>query len=151
MGLQDIYKRHNKTLLLYHLVFPAKYRREVFTDEVEESLKIVCVGISLRYEINFIEIGMEADHVHFLVQSVPIMPVSKIVVTIKSITAKEIFRLHNEVKDKLWGGNLWTSGYYANTVGQYASKDVIQKYIAEQGHVQTEYKKIYDGQLRFDF
>jgi REP element-mobilizing transposase RayT len=151
VGLQDIYKRHNKTLLLYHLVFPAKYRREVFTDEVEESLKIVCVGISLRYEINFIEIGMEADHVHFLVQSVPIMPVSKIVVTIKSITAKEIFRLHNEVKDKLWGGNLWTSGYYANTVGQYASKDVIQKYIAEQGHVQTEYKKIYDGQLRFDF
>lgn len=151
MGLQDIYKRHNKTLLLYHLVFPAKYRREVFTDEVEESLKIVCVGISLRYEINFIEIGMEADHVHFLVQSVPIMPVSKIVVTIKSITAKEIFRLHNEVKDKLWGGNLWTSGYYANTVGQYASKDVIQKYIAEQGHVQTEYKKIFDGQLRFDF
>ena len=151
MGLQDIYKRHNKTLLLYHLVFPAKYRREVFTDEVEESLKIVCVGISLRYEINFIEIGMEADHVHFLLQSVPIMPVSKIVVTIKSITAKEIFRLHNEVKDKLWGGNLWTSGYYANTVGQYASKDVIQKYIAEQGHVQTEYKKIFDGQLRFDF
>ena len=148
---EHIYKRHNKTLLLYHLVFPAKYRREVFTDEVEESLKIVCVGISLRYEINFIEIGMEADHVHFLVQSVPIMPVSKIVVTIKSITAKEIFRLHNEVKDKLWGGNLWTSGYYANTVGQYASKDVIQKYIAEQGHVQTEYKKIYDGQLRFDF
>ena len=148
---EHIYKRHNKTLLLYHLVFPAKYRREVFTGEVEESLKSVCVGISLRYEINFLEIGLEADHVHFLVQSVPMISVNKIVITIKSITAKEIFRRHNEVKGKLWGGNLWTSGYYANTVGLYASKDVIMKYIAGQGHVQTEYKKLYDGQLRFDF
>jgi REP element-mobilizing transposase RayT len=147
---EHIYKRHNKTLLLYHLVFPAKYRREVFTAEVEESLKNVCVGISLRYEIGFLEIGLEADHVHFLAQSVPVMPVSKIVTIIKSITAIEIFRMHNEVKSKLWGGNLWTSGYYANTVGLYASKDVILRYIQEQGHVQSEYKKLYDGQLRFD-
>jgi len=149
---EHIYKRHNKTLLLYHLVFPAKYRREVFTDEVEESLKRVCVGISLRYEINFLEIGLESDYVHLLVQSVPLMPVSTIVATIKSITAREIFRMHKEVKNKLWGGSLWTSGYYANTVGLYASKDVILKYIAEQGKTaQAEYKKLYDGQLRFDF
>ena len=66
---------HNKTLLLYHLVFPAKYRRKVFTKEVEESLKEVCVGISERYEIRFVEIGMEEDHVHFLVQGIPTMPV----------------------------------------------------------------------------
>lgn len=60
--------------------------------------------------------------------------------------------MHKEVKNKLWGGSLWTSGYYANTVGLYASKDVILKYIAEQGDTpQAEYKKLYDGQLRFDF
>ena len=89
---------------------------------------------------------------HLLVQSVSLMPVSTIVTTIKSITAREIFRMHKEVKNKLWGGSLWTSGYYANTVGLYASKDVILKYIAEQGDTpQAEYKKLYDGQLRFDF
>jgi REP element-mobilizing transposase RayT len=143
---EDIYKRHNKTLLLYHLVFPAKCRREVLTAEVEESLKSVCVGISLRYEINFLEIGL-SDHVHFLVQSVPLMPVSTIVTTIKSITAREIFRMHKEVKSELWGGNIWTSGYYANTVGLYASKDVILKYIAGQGDTpEAEYRKLYDGQ-----
>ena len=146
-----IYKQHNKTLLLYHLVFPAKYRRETFTEGVQESIKAICIGISLRYEINFLEIGMERDHVHFLVQSVPAMSVTRIVSTIKSLTAREIFRKHDEVKQKLWGGNLWTSGYYANTVGLYASKEVIQKYIANQGHVKTEYKKLYDGQLSFDF
>lgn len=148
---EHVYKHHNKTLLLYHLVFPAKYRREVFTDDVQKSLKTICVGISRRYEIVFLEIGMEEDHVHFLVQSVPSMSVSEIVTKIKSLTAREIFRLHRTVKQKLWGENLWTSGYYANTVGLYASKDVIRKYIENQGKPETEYKKIYDGQLNFDF
>ena len=144
-----IYKNHNKTLLLYHLVFPSKYRREVFTDEVKASLERICHEISKRYEITFLEIGMEEDHVHFLVQSVPVMSVSEIVTTIKSLTAREIFRMHRDVKQKLWGGHLWTSGYYANTVGLYAAKDVIRKYVANQG--KAEYEKLYDGQLHFDF
>ena len=139
-------KRHNKTLLLYHLVFPLKYRRKVFTEAIGESLKEVCIGISERYEINFIEIGYEIDHVHFLVQSVPAISVTEIVRTIKSITAKMIFQRHPEVKELLWGGNLWTSGYYANTVGQYGNEEVIRKYIENQGK-EVNYKKIYDGQL----
>jgi len=61
---------HNKTLLLYHLVFPLKYRKSVITDEVGEGLKQICLDISDRYEVHFIEIEFEPDHVHFLVQSV---------------------------------------------------------------------------------
>ncbi len=85
---EHIYKSHNKTLLLYHFVFPAKYRRKVFTDEVETLLRNICVGIGECYEMNFVEIGMEEDHVHFLVQGIPTMSVTKMVTTIKSITAK---------------------------------------------------------------
>ncbi|HES60047.1 MAG TPA: IS200/IS605 family transposase, partial [Caldithrix sp.] len=58
---EHVLKSHNKTLLLYHLVFPAKYRRKVFSKEVEESLKSICIGISERYEINFVEIGVDDD------------------------------------------------------------------------------------------
>jgi len=143
---EHIYKHHNKTLLLYHLVFPAKYRREVFNDRVSETLKEVCLGISGRYEIHFVEIGMEENHVHFLVQSVPTLSVTQIVKIIKSITAKQIFQLHPEVKRFLWGGNLWTSGFYANTVSEYANAEGIQQYIANQG----AYKKILVQQLTFD-
>ena len=146
---EHIYKSHNKTLLLYHLVFPSKYRKKVFTKEVEETLKEVCIGISERYEIQFVEIGNDLDHIHFLVQSVPTITVSQIVIMIKSITAKEIFKKHKKVKKILWGGNLWTSGYYANTVGQYASKDAIVKYIQNQGK-DKKYSKIYQGQLNFE-
>ena len=116
---EHILKRHNKTLLLYHIVCPAKYRRKVFTEAVENTLKEVCMGIAGRHEIHFVEIGADEDHVHFLVQSVPMMSPKMIVQIIKSLTAREIFHTHVEVKKMLWGGRFWTSGYYANTVGQY--------------------------------
>ncbi len=145
-----ITKRHNKTLLLYHIVCPLKYRRSLITEVIGESLKEICLQISERYEINFIEIGHESDHVHFLVQSVPEMKVSGIARTVKSITAKQLFQRHPEIKAKLWGGNFWTSGYYANTVGQYGNEEVIRKYIENQGK-QKEYIKVYEGQLTFAF
>ena len=121
---EHIYKRHNKTLLLYHLVFPVKYRRKVISGNLSEYIKEVCLEIGEIYEIQFVEIGTDEDHVHFLIQSVPTMAVSKIVQIIKSITAREVFQSHPEVKKALWGSNFWTSGFYANTVGQYGSKEV---------------------------
>ena len=131
---------------MYHLVFPLKYRKDLITDEIGESLKNICMEISERYEMNFVEIGYESDHVHFLVQSVPSMSVSEIVRKLKSITAKQLFQQHPEIKAKLWGGNFWTSDYYANTVGQYANEEVIKKYVENQGK-ENVYKKVYDGQL----
>ena len=109
-------------------------------------MKDICIEISKRYEIHFIEIGHESDHAHFLVQSVPTLSVSEISRTIKSITARQIYQRHPEIEAKLRGGNFWTSGYYANTVGQYANEEVIRKYVEDQGK-QKNYKKVYEGQL----
>ena len=144
-----IKKRHNKSLLLYHFVCPAKYRRKVFTKEVERTLEKICKGIEKRYEIKFLEIGVDEDHVHFLLQSIPDSSPAEIIRTIKSITAIKIFKAHPEVKETLWGGNFWTSGYYVNTVGQYGSLEVIKKYVENQGKNYKEYKKIHHGQLTF--
>ena len=68
---RHIEKSHNKTCLLYHIVCPVKYRREVLTDGVVKTLTETCLGIQSRYDIHFIEIGTDGDHVHLLVQSVP--------------------------------------------------------------------------------
>ncbi len=89
------------------------------------------------------EIGTDDDHVHFLVQSVPIISPKRIVQTIKSIIAREIFKKHPEVKKLLWGGKFWTSGYYVSTVGLYAGEEVIKNYIKEQG---KDYKQIHFSQ-----
>ena len=147
---EHIYISHNKTLLLYHFVFPAKYRKKIFDERVDDKLRDVCIDISERYEINFVEIGNDVDHVHILVQSIPTITVSRIVTIIKSITAKEIFKEFPQLKKDMWGSSLWTSGYYANTVGMYASKDTIVNYIKNQGGNEKDYVKIHEGQLKFD-
>ena len=132
---EHLFKSHNKTLLLYHLVFPAKYRRKVFSEGIEDTLVNICIEISERYEI------------HFLVQSVPKMTVTRIVQIIKSITAREVFAKHPKVKKQLWGGSLWTSGFYANTVGQFANEETIRNYVRDQG---KKYTKVHTNQLLLD-
>ena len=135
-----IHKSHNVTVLLYHLVFPAKYRGAVFDEKVDEVLKEVCAGIEQRYEVKFLEIGTDRDHVHFLVQSVPSYNVTKIVRVIKSVTAREVFRRCPQVKKKLWGGEFWTDGYFASTVGKHGDEGVIGKYVKNQG---LEYEQLH--------
>ena len=143
-----IHKSHNVSVLMYHLVFPAKYRRKVLTERVKRILKAVCLGIEKRYQISFLEIGMEEDHVHFLVQSVPTYSPTKIVRTIKSITAKKIFLMCPEVKDALWGGEFWTKGYFVNTVSKHGNESVISEYVKSQG--KGKYEELYRQQELFE-
>ena len=145
MKLDHILKPHNKNLFIYHLVCPVKYRRDVFTKDVSQTLKTVCLAFGPAYEIYFLEIGIDEDHVHFLIQTVPNIRFSDMVKKIKSITARHIFKTHPEVKRKLWGGNLWTQGYYANTVGQYGNLAMITNYVQKQGN--KNYEQIHHQNL----
>jgi REP element-mobilizing transposase RayT len=126
------------SVLLYHFVCPAKYRRVVFDTIVDKTLKDICLEISVRYEIHFIEIGTDKNHVHFLIQSVPKKSPTQIITTVKSITAKEIFKRHPEVKRHLWGGEFWSDGYFVNSVSKFGDETTISKYVRDQG-VEKEY------------
>jgi putative transposase len=141
---ERIIKSHNQSILLYHFVCPVKYRRKVFTSEVRATLKEICGGISEGYEVYFIEIGTDEDHVHFLIQSVPMLSAKQIIQMVKSITARELFRSHPQIKKMLWGGNFWTSGYYVSTVGVYANENTIRRYVHNQSQ---EYEQIDRNQL----
>jgi putative transposase len=143
---QVIHKSHNVSVLLYHFVCPTKYRRAILTAEVDTVLSAVCQEIENRYEIDFIEIGADKDHVHFLVQSVPTLSPTKIITCIKSITAREIRRQVPSVKKQLWGGAFWSSGFYVNTVGRYGDENTIRQYVARQGK-EKEFEPIYARQL----
>jgi len=129
-----------------HLVFPAKYRRAVIDEAVDGVLKEVCLEREDRYEIKFLEIGTDKDHVHFLVQSVPMYSVKKIVQMIKSITAREVFKRCPQVRKQLWGGEFWTDGYFASTVGKHGDEAKIGKYVKSQGQGYTKLHE--DKQLR---
>ena len=137
-----IHKDHNVSVLLYHFVCPAKYRRTVLGDGVDEEVKKVCLEIAKRYEIEFVEIGMDKDHAHFLIQSVPTKSPTQIITTVKSITAREIFKRKPVVKKKLWGGEFWTDGYFVNTVGMHGNEDTIRNYVKNQGR-EGEYEQVH--------
>ena len=99
------HKRHNVSVIMYHIVCPVKYRRVIFdTEKIDNELRDICLEISNRYEIDFIEIGTDKDHVHFLLPTIPKYSPSQITQLIKSITAKQIFKRCPEVKKELWGG-----------------------------------------------
>ena len=140
-----IHKEYNVSTLMYHIVCPAKYRRAVVSEEVDKKLREICLGIEARFEITFLEIGTERDHVHYLVQSVPTYSPEKIVRTIKSLTARKIFESCPEVKKMLWGGEFWTRGYYIGTVGEHGNEQVIREYVRKQGRNLENYQKLHEA------
>ena len=119
---ENIHKSHNVSKLMYHFVFPTKYRRVVVTDEVDQAIKEICIEISKRYDLYFLEIGTDKDHVHFLIQAVPSYSPTQIVKIVKSITAKEIFARCPEVKKKLWAATILEiyGIKRANLIGSFA-------------------------------
>lgn len=66
---------------------------------------------------------------------------------VKSLTAREIFKQAPEVKKKLWGGEIWSDGYYVSTVGRKGSEETIRKYVKEQGK-EEEYDQLHEQQLK---
>ena len=130
--------------MLYHIVCPVKYRKKVISSEIAQTIKNACLEISQCYEIHFVEIGTDEDHVHFLTQSVPMVLAVRMVQIIKSITVKEVFKQHKELKEQLRKGSFWTSGYYINTVGRYGNETVISNYVKNQGKI---YNQIFRNQL----
>jgi len=114
----------------------------VFDSTVDQTLKEICIELEARYQVKFLEIGSDKDHVHFLVQSVPTYSVTKIVTIIKSITAREIFKRCPQVKRQLWGGEFWSDGYFAVTVSKHGDENTISQYVRNQGQ---EYQKLHEN------
>ena len=143
MESRYVHKRHNVSVLMYHLVCAAKYRRVVMSRQVDETVRDVCLEIAKRWEI-----GMDGDHAHFLLQTVPTYSPSRIVQRVKSVTAREVFVRAPEVKKKLWGGEFWGKGYFVNTVGQHGSEKVIAEYVKRQREG-SDYQQLHKGQMDF--
>jgi putative transposase len=125
-------KSHSATELVYHLVCPIKYRRKIFTKDNEPTIEEICLELANRYELFFLEIGIDNDHIHFLIQSIPNIAPSDIANIVKGNVSSQFFKKHPEVKIFLWGGHFFTSGYFMNTVGN-ANMSIIKNYVKKQG------------------
>jgi putative transposase len=114
------------------LVFLTKYRRGVFTDVMlarcEEIMREVCAnfGAELR------EFNGEDDHVHLLVHYPPKLALSRLVNSLKGVSARYLRQEYSShVRNYLWGGHFWSGSYFAASVGG-APLTTVKQYIEQQ-------------------
>jgi putative transposase len=119
-----------------------KYRKALLDKEVVEIIRDTAIGIQERYDIELERLGMDNDHIHVLCGAHPKISAGRIVQIFKSITAREIFRRKPSVKKDLWGGEFWSDGYYAGTVGDHGDWNSVERYIISQGKPREELKQL---------
>jgi putative transposase len=130
----------------YHLVWCPKYRKDIFKrQEVRERAKQLIEEICEEYKIEVIELEIVEDHVHVMVSFPPSRSIGEVVRIMKSNSARILFREFPGLKKRLWSGEMWEDGYFARTVGDRMTREVIEKYIAshrelEQGPAQLDLK-----------
>ena len=135
---------HKVFRLKYHFVFCVKYRKDLFLAErYMETFKVVCKGMEERYSMEFETIGFDEDHVHFMLKSLPKYSPSQLFRVVKSVTAIQLFKLHPDLKEELWGGEFWSDGGYVGTVGEGVNAEIIREYIRKQGK-KGEQLKLFD-------
>ncbi len=123
----------------YHFVWIPKYRKMILKDEIARELKTLIYGIAERYEFAIEELAIAKDHVHLFLSAPPRYAPSQIIEKIKGITATKLFQRFPSIKEVLWGGHLWSRGYYVGTSGDKVTNDLIRRYI--------QYQKTQDGQI----
>ena len=123
---------HHVFRIMYHFVWIPKYRHKVFTEPYRSGLKDIICKIGYDYNIEIVELEIPVDHIHMVVRSEPKICPSWIMQVIKSISARNFFKLHPEIKKKyFWGGKLWTQSFFVETIGN-ANEEAIRKYVRNQ-------------------
>ena len=123
---------HHVYRLMYHFVWIPKYRHKIFVEPYRSTLKHIIGKITYDYDIELVELEVPVDHIHMVVRTDPKTAPSDIMQVVKSLSAREFFRLHPEIKNRyFWGGKLWTQSYFVETIGN-ANEDVIRKYVQDQ-------------------
>ena len=124
--------RHVVYNLHAHLVFVAKYRRKVFTKEILDDMRGILESVCTDSEAQLVEFDGEDDHVHLLVNYPPKVSISKLVNSLKGVSSRMIRQKnYPSIKQKLWGGALWSPSYFAGSCGG-APIEIIRQYIEQQ-------------------
>jgi putative transposase len=117
----------------YHLVFPVKYRKALLSPEVVATMRDTMKGIEERYDLTIEQFGDDKNHIHLLLSFHPKYSIGQVVRLFKSVTAKRVFENYPGLKKDLWGGEFWSDGYYAATVGTGGNWAVVEQYVRNQG------------------
>jgi len=120
--------------LKYHVVWVPKYRKDILDKEISDYLKATFNNIAEEYGFRIDTMEVMEDHVHIFVEVPPRYSPAQVVQIMKSISAREVFKVFPNLRKQLWAGELWNDGYFVRSVGEEVTADVIRKYIEYQTH-----------------
>jgi len=103
----------------------------VLLGEVETDLKKAMIEIAGNYGVTIVEVETDQDYIHLLVECTPQHYIPDILKTLKGVSARRLFQLHPEIKQKLWGGHLWNPSYFVATASEHTETQ-IRTYIQSQ-------------------
>jgi len=115
----------------YHIVFVPKYRFKVLVGEIAREVEKCIRAFTEQQGGEIIELNIQLDHVHLLVNVPPKVSISNFAGTIRGRTAIRVFNKFRHLKNKpYWGNHFWSRGYCVDTVG--LDSEMIRKYVKYQ-------------------
>lgn len=131
--MDDDTKNHATFLMLYHMMFVCKYRKNLLTRYGDETKRIF-KDIATPSDFSFETIEVDEDHIHCLVKSEPRISPLAIVRRLKQESTLQLWRAHEgALRRHFWKERtFWSDGYFCCTIGN-ASQDTIRQYIESQG------------------
>ena len=130
-----ISKNHSKYLIMVHLIFVCKYRKHLLVP-FGERIKNFMLEIAEENVFEIIEMEVDKDHIHCLVQYNPSQSILEIVRLLNQVSTYRLWRTndnHRYLQKHFWKERtFWSDGYFACSIGN-VSKAIIEKYIQNQG------------------
>ena len=115
-----------------HLVFVTKYRRGVLNDDMLTLCETIMGDVCNDFEARLVEFNGEDDHVHLLVEYPPKVTISKLVNSLKGVSARRLrYEFTGRVNRHSMNGHLWSPSYFAASCGG-APISIVRQYIETQ-------------------
>jgi len=121
----------------YHIVWVTRFRRKILVPGVDTYLRVKLQEVREYYpDWEYVEIGLERDHIHLHMVIPPKYAVSMVVETLKKNTSRHLRHKFRFLDKVYWdGGGIWSVGYFVSTVG--INEAVIRRYVEMQGKEDT--------------
>jgi putative transposase len=117
--------------LKYHLVWCTKYRKNILNGRVESKVKELIEKIAQDHDIIILEMEIDGDHIHMLIDCKPQHYLPSIIKAFKGTSARFLFLEYPELREELWGGHLWNPSYFVSTISEHTESQ-IKAYIQKQ-------------------
>ena len=116
---------------LFHVWFSTKYRREALQSDRRDFVLQCFKQVAAEYEIDLLEAEAQFDHVHMLLRVADMAALSRAMMLLKGISAREVFEREPELRISMESLAFWQRKYGWRLLAE-EELPTVQHYIQTQ-------------------